>query len=212
MYIAIVCGSPKDREAVLMSAVLNEAFPTLKEKDFDVKFEAYQTYLKETKAFWPEESDEPVYVLEGTNPRVTGDYSSPQSVYVGEWVYEDDTIIRDQKMFKIMLSEKERQDLVEGINQWYVGLTDKLQKLKRKKGALTTNRSIPLKRAEEKCARAKRAVDDYAGGSTEEIAELNRLKRNAKQEVIDLSSEDPEIEEIDMETAEIRTRLGRLLS
>ena len=109
-----------------------------------------------------------------------------------------------------MLTEKERQDLVEGINQWYSGLTDELQELKRKKGASKVNNSRALNKAKEKYANAKRAVDIYVGGSLEEVAELNSLVRNEKEKMEKLISESQkELEEIDKEMAEIRIRLGR---
>jgi len=210
-----VSDSPKDRKPVLLSIVLDDAIPV--EKDFDTKFRAYQNYLKETKAFWLEGSDEPVYVLEEKSHRVTGDWDIPQQVYIGQWVYEDQDdgkidppIIRDQKRFQILLTEKEKQDLVEGINRWYSGLTDELQELKRKKGASKVNNSRALNKAKEKYANAKRAVDIYVGGSLEEVAELNSLVRNEKEKMEKLISESQkELEEIDKEMAEIRIRLGR---
>ena len=149
--------------------------------------------------------------------RVTEDWDIPQQVYIGQWVYEDQDdgkidppIIRVR--FKILLTEKERQDLVEGINQWYSGLTDELQELKRKKGASKVNNSRALNKAKEKYANAKHAVDIYVGGSLEEVAELNSLVRNEKEKMEKLISESQkELEEIDKEMALDRIRLGRFL-
>lgn len=211
--------SPKDRKPVLLSIVLNQAIPL--EKDFDTKFWAYQSYLKEAKAFWPEGSDEPVYVLEEKSHRVTGDWNISQEVYIGQRVYGaqgkakgeekiDPTIIRDQKRFQILLTEKEKQELVEGINLWYTGLTDELQELKRKKGAIKANHTRALRNVKKKHTNAERAVDNYAGDNNEEVGELNRLVRNEKEKMVKLISEaQKELKEIDKEMAEIRTRLGR---